>query len=154
MKKPKEHAYSDEYGGVRCEADGQEWPCKTWRKWMKTPEYRIGLLEKEVETLRSSDAWLRQDVDRLRQDVDRLRDKAHRVEVTMKGVWPALSDLLQGKTGGSLKVGENVEHQDFTTAGSYMAQRVAVLREPYVDYTGPDGDTYHNGQWIEREYRK
>lgn len=57
MKDPVTHyAINDHPDADICMKDSQPWPCNTWRKWLKSPEYRIAQLEKIVEELQARDA--------------------------------------------------------------------------------------------------
>lgn len=137
--------YADDYPG--CAEDGAPWPCKKVRKWEKSKGLRLAKLEssREVQVAET----LRQN-----QELARLRAQVSKLDLTLKGLYPALCDLLKGKTGGTVEVGEDVEHQDFSDYGGRIIARVEGVRDPYVNYTGPDGNEYRNGVWVRQEFRK
>lgn len=143
MKEPKGHTYDDYDECVRCE---KPWPCKTYRRFMKSKSYRLTELEAQVKNQAEQ-------ISSQARQLDQLRDRAHRLEVLVKGVWPAVNDLLKGAVGGSLTVGEDVDYQDFTSWGG-RTHRVAGLRDFYCTYESPDGTSYRNGEFTERTYRK
>lgn len=55
MKDPSEKHFgidAEEFGTILiCAEDGKEWPCKTWRKWAKSKDYRIAELGRRVDAL-------------------------------------------------------------------------------------------------------
>jgi hypothetical protein len=130
-----------------CNACLTPWPCPKWQKWTKSNEYRIGQLEERVKDISKR-------LDAERELTNDLKDKVHRLEVWAKGVMPALGDVLAGKIGGTLRYREDVEYQDITLCGGYPPMRMAGLRDYSMDYSGPDGDEYHNGVLTERNYSK
>lgn len=143
MKEPKGHTYTDYDNCIVC---GTDWPCKPYRRFMKSKSYRLTELEAQVKNLATR-------VDSQGKELAQLRDRAHRLEVLTKGVWPAVNDLLKGLVGGTLTVGEDVDYQEFQVFGGPPI-RVAGLRDFYCTYESPDGTEYRNGEFTRMEYRK
>lgn len=130
-----------------CESCLTPWPCTKWEKWTKSDSYKIQVLESSREVQAKEN--LRQN-----KELAELRDKVYRLEVFVKGVMPALGDLLQGKVGGKLSYREDVDYIDSFVAYGHPPMRLAGLREFSVDYSGPDGSEYHNGALTEMNWRK
>lgn len=151
MKDPSEVHYEVEDGDGfmqgSCAADGEDWPCKVWRKWQASSEYRVAMTEREVRALWSV-------VGSQRKLIDDLRDEVHRLKAWTQGVTPALGDLLGGVTGGTISISEQIDHEDITSVHSPAPVRVAARREYNVDYESVDGRSYRNGRWTGTEYRK
>lgn len=142
MKEPKGHTYTDWDTCARCETD---WPCKPYRRFMKSKSYRLTELEAQVKNLATR-------LDSVSKEATQLRDRVHRAEVLIQGSYPAMVDLLKGVTGGNLTVHEEVDHLDVTSWGG-RTHRFGGLREFYTTYESPDGTSWRNGEFSERNYR-
>lgn len=124
-----------------CDACLVAWPCDRWQKWTASKDYRIQELERERQD------HAKQIAD-LRKVASSAQDRLHKLETTMQGIWPALHDLLEGRSGGKVSVSTHTEYQDVTPFGG-PPLRVAGLREYHVNYESPTGTTYSDGHAVE-----
>lgn len=154
MKDPTDlHYETDRYAtwedgdATDCAECLSPWPCKVILKWWKTPQYRLDQLGSEVKRLKDGLA-------RAHREGDELRGRVTKLETLILGVYPALHDLLKGRPGGSMDVGEHVDLIDISTFGG-GSQQIEGPREFKVTYKSPDGTIYRivNGREVEREYR-
>jgi hypothetical protein len=145
MKQPKCGYDSDEFENECYECD-EPWPCKKWRRWTASKDYRIAELEATLER-----ALVR--IAATESRLNQLEDKAYHVETWVKGVTPAFGDLLAGKAGGSISISSDTEYQDFSSAAHASTFRLTRGRLYSVTYNSPDGSVYKNGRCIERTIR-
>lgn len=135
MKEPEGH-HCVEYNDYRfCEADGEVWPCPTWKHWAKSKDYRIKQLEDAVQRLQLDAAGNR-------KELANLRESHRRLEMLVRhGVWPALREAGVGS------IAEEVTRdvQDFTLAGSSRVHSVAGREDYTVTFTG------RNSKWVNGE---
>ena len=70
MKDPSEKHYPidvEDFGPDQvCAETGYDWPCKAWRKWTKSKDYRIARLEERVDKLTLNTVGDRKELARLR----------------------------------------------------------------------------------------
>ncbi|MCX4912856.1 hypothetical protein [Streptomyces sp. NBC_00687] len=140
MKEPEGHeASANDYEPSCCVEDGSPWPCKTWRKWTASKDYRIKELEAGLKAARENaariDARLRAVENTVREDSNILRN----------GIFRAMADL--GKEGrmGNLALNWSREAEDFTTLGQSHRVRVAGPVDLIVKYVDIDGRTWTDG---------
>ncbi|MFJ4828444.1 hypothetical protein ACIP79_00660 [Streptomyces sp. NPDC088747] len=127
-----------------CYKCGTDWPCKTWRRWTKSKDYRIAELEAAVKRL--ADQTTR-DGEKLRELERAVRDDSN---ILRNGVFRAMTDL--GKSGrmGNLDLSWAQDIQDFTMMGTSHITRVAGRSELTVTYEDVSGYTWTNGVVTER----
>lgn len=136
MKEAKGHyEYAGDHDGEGegiCAKDGEEWPCPTWKKWIKSDSYRIAMLEEKVQRLILDSAGNRKELSLLRESNRRLN------LYVRAGLSLAVADLIRGVPAGSLTERVDRESQDFSTYDGRV-HRVASLEEYTVTYEGrPD----------------
>lgn len=85
-----------------CISDEEDWPCKTWRKWLKSPEYRITTLE-----LRMTDTAHM--ISQILNDVATLKRDAHRAKLIQDAQMEWLAAL-----GRHTGMAEGIEIDQFT----------------------------------------
>lgn len=134
MKEPKNHyEYEDpDYGleGI-CAKDGEKWPCPSWKKWIKSPDYRFQVLEEDVERLRLDSAGNR-------KELRILRESHRRLDLFVRaGLRLLVKDIAEGRPAGVLTEKVHTDYQEFHTYGSSQPIRVAGAEEYTVTYEGP-----------------
>lgn len=133
-KKQKIDAHVEDDHGY-CDWDGEVWPCKAWKKHVKSPGYRLNILEAEVNSLRgrirsieSADATVRQDLFQLR----------------------ALVQTLLVAHGDSelphITIERSTEYDEMSFAHSAVIHRIPTLDLFEVHYTDTKGNEYVNGK--------
>lgn len=119
MKEPKAH-YEIAVGedDSVCYEDGKAWPCKTWRKWMKSDSYRLATLEQKVQELTGSTAKHIRAIDQLRTD-------AHRAKLLQNAQMEWLA-ALNNYTGqrDTITVDRHIEMRDVTAFDSRYVKLV------------------------------
>lgn len=145
MKDPTATHFADEEYGVgdRCFHDDKKWPCPTIRKWRATPEYRLKLLEDQVERLGVSNAALRLEGTRMRKTLYELD------LIVNGGLVMAVSDLMRSGSA-TLTVSRTVDYDDASNFDSPFIRRTAGREEFTVVYHSSDGSVWKNKQLIER----
>lgn len=150
MREPTEHhVYDDEYQddtGECIECD-QPWPCKTWRKWTASKDYRIAQLEATVKRLSGQAA---RDGDKLHELESTVRDDSN---ILRNGIFRAISDIGRHNRMGNLSLDWTRDVEDFTLDGSPWIHRVAGRSELTVTYEDLDGGTWKNGELTDRTLR-
>lgn len=116
----------------------ETWPCDTWLKWTASKDYKIQELERE----RKEQAKQLAD---LRKCASSAQDRLHKLETTVQGIWPALVDLLEGRSGGHVSIEHHHDHVDVTPFGG-PPMRYQGLVTYNVNYKSPTGTTYQNGR--------
>ncbi len=147
MKEPTEHhvyddGHDDDAG--ECTADGQEWPCKTWRRWTKSKDYRIAELEATVKRLSERTTAQAGTLIDLQKTV---RDDSN---ILRNGVFRAMQDVGRHGRMGNLTLDWQRDVQDFTMAGSSHIARIAGSSELTVIYEDLGGRTWTNGEITEQ----
>lgn len=113
-----------------CYHDGEKYPCKAVRKWMKSPEYRVAALEKKVASLaKALDA-----AEQARRDD---AAKLSRLDLLVRGgLMHAFSELSQGRAGGTIT--ESIETDEiFAGCEDGWARYIPGLRHHHVVYESP-----------------
>lgn len=137
MKEPKAHYRADDdyYGDGVCAEDGKEWPCKTWRKWLKSDSYRIAELERKLAGEAQRNQLNNKRLNDLYRDAHRskLIQDAQIEWLTALGKYTGLRD--------GIDIDISVEERDITTL--FDTRRVVV----------PDIETFRvrfgDGEWKE-----
>lgn len=123
-----------------CYECGTEWPCKTWRRWIKSKDYRIAELEAAVKRLANREGDQERQLHRLEQTV---REDSN---ILRNGIFRAVSDVGRHNRMGYLTLDWTQDTEDFTLAGSSHITRVAGRSELTVTYEDVSGRTWVNGQ--------
>lgn len=147
MKEPTKHLeIESDYGSDDpvCAEDGDNWPCKTWRKWTASKDYRIARLEAAVKALQvdsNNDASRIEALERtVREDSNILRN----------GIFRAVKDMGAHGRVGNLGLEWIQDAQDFTALGDGHAVRVATGSDLSVVYDDVEGRTWTNGKVTEQ----
>ncbi|MFF0183507.1 hypothetical protein [Streptomyces sp. NPDC005244] len=140
MREPTDHeASTNEYEPLHCVEDGKPWPCKTWRRWTKSKDYRIAELEAGLKAAREHtsrlDSRLREAEKTVREDSNILRN----------GIFRGMTDLGKHGRMGNLTLNWSREAEDFTMATDRHRVRLAGPVELAVMYEDLDGRTWTNG---------
>lgn len=143
MKEPNCLVDDEDYGGDECVRCGETWPCKKWKRWTSSKDYRIKLLEERVTSLYS-------ERERHSKDLVNARSRLFVVETILKGQAPAMGDLLR-TIGGSLDWETVVDYEDFTSLCGPPA-RMARNQTFTVTYKDGDGSVWKNGVLVEKVY--
>lgn len=148
MKEPKgHHPYDGEFGDDTgaCVADSEEWPCKTWRRWIKSKDYRIAELEALTKRLEGESA---RHGERLREIEKTVRDDSN---ILRNGIYRAMTDVGAHGRMGSLALDWQ---QDELDVSEFMSPRtrVPLPAELTVIYKDIGGRTWTNGEITEQNY--
>lgn len=137
MKDPSSKHYGtdvDDFGpDLICAEDGKEWPCTTWRKWMKSKDYRIAELERLL-------AGLARELPQIQSSLSKLRAAVHRNELLTAAQTEWLAGLNQttGHAAG-IEVRCEVEGVDVTAFGAGL-RSIAGARKTFEV-------RYGDGEW-------
>jgi len=138
MKDPVEHFAVEppDYGEDICAKDGQDWPCNTYQKWLKSDSYRIAELEAKLGALMGS-------VGRRDREIDSLKYCALRNEKLVDALI-----LYANKGGGSITIHDTQDVLSFTDTNSPRTIQIAGHKDFKVTYENAH-ETYINGELIE-----
>lgn len=138
MKEPKGHEEADLPDGAWdeptvCAADSRSWPCKTWRKWLASPEYRLGEIENRLALNEKREG-------EARKELREAKEKLRRLELLVRG-----GVMLYLRDSGA-NISESVirDYQDIEGYSGYVG-RIAGPEEYIVEYTGKNR-RYVNGR--------
>lgn len=152
MKEPTGH-YEASYGcddwepQGRCDKDGESWPCKKWKAWLASPEFRLKVLESRCDTQAKN---LAEQGKELRQ----LREKSQLLDLLFAGYRPAINDAVT-RLGGSINYKRTAHTQDMYAMGGTLSKTVITGRVDHmVTFKDADGSIWENGHNVERHYRK
>lgn len=140
MKEPKGHEEVDlpDWAWDEptvCAADNESWPCKTWRKWLASPEYRLGEIEKKLAENQKRE-------DKARQELRETKEKLRRLELLVRG--GVMLHLYENGARISESVQVDSEFLDFSYGGETISMG-GGRREYTVEYTGKNS-RYVNGR--------
>ncbi|QES45213.1 hypothetical protein DEJ49_33275 [Streptomyces venezuelae] len=142
MKEPKQHIVIESDFGPDdpiCGECGDNWPCRTWRRWTTSKDYRIAELEAAVKRLTDRAGDQERQLHRLEQVV---REDSN---ILRNGIFRAVSDLGRHGRMGDLTLDRTRDDIDITPPGAMWRERTAGPVELTVTYEGLDGRTWVNG---------
>lgn len=134
MKDPKAKHFgvdAEEFGTILiCAEDGKEWPCKTWRKWAKSKDYRIAELERRVNALTLS-------IEGIYKKASDLHFAVHRNELLTAAQmeWLAGLNRTTGHAAG-VETRHEVEEVDVTNMFEIKPRRIPGRESFEVRYGG------------------
>lgn len=143
MKEPKCLVDDEDYGDDECVRCCEPWPCKKWKRWTSSKDYRIKLLEERMTSLYN-------ERERVSKDLDDAKSRLFKVETILKGQAPAMGDLLR-TIGGSLEWETVIDYDDFTSLCGPPARMVRG-QSFNVTYKDGDGSVWKNGVLVEKVY--
>lgn len=144
MKEPKGHEELDlpDWAWDQptvCAADNEFWPCKTWRKWMESPEYRLGEIEKRIAVNEKREG-------EARKELREAKEKLRRLELLIRGgVMLYLRD-----NGARISESVQMDYHDINMIDGRMF-RAAGAQEYTVTYHGKNR-RYVNGRLEEETF--
>lgn len=150
MKEPIEHqAIESDYGpdDPVCAEDGDNWPCKTWRRWTASKDYRIAELEEGLKREQRRTSSL---ADQVRETAKTVREDSN---ILRNGIFHAMRDLGRRGAMGNLTLDWSRDSEDFDVFTLGRRVRVAGPTELTVTYEDLDGRTWTNGAVTDQTLR-
>lgn len=152
MKEPTEHTpaddeYEREGDTLECIECDQPWPCKTWRKWTASKDYRIAQLEAGLKREQQRTSGFEERLSKLERTVSEDNN------ILRNGVFKAIADISEHGQAGSLGLEWTRDAQDFTMQGNNHTFRVAGPSQLHVLYIAVDGSVWANGAMTERHVK-
>lgn len=153
MKEPTAHfeQYEDpdfEWSSTGfCKKDGEAWPCRKWKAWLASPEFRLKVVESRLDTQAKN---LVEQGKELRQ----LREKSQLLDLLFAGYRPAINDAVT-RLGGSINYKRTAQTQDvYAMGGTLQKTVVTALVDHLVTFKDADGSIWENGHNVERHFHK
>jgi hypothetical protein len=140
MKEPKKHVeiYNENIHQAYCDLDGEGWPCKTWRKWLKSDSYRIVLLQEKTDNLVGV-------LERQRKEIDNLKYGARLDAATIHALIMAVNN-----GGGHIDVGQT---QDVMNVATFFGSPITLPgRKDFIVTYKFSGEVWENGKLVQRDY--
>jgi hypothetical protein len=140
MKEPNKHIEicNENIHQAYCDLDGEGWPCKTWRKWLKSDSYRLAELEAKFEGLMIG-------VTSQRDAIDNLKYSARLDAATIHALIMAVNN-----GGGHIDVGQT---QDVMNMATFFGSPITLPgRKDFIVTYKFSGETWENGKLVQRDH--